>query len=106
MMPMYSGEDGAATWARVAAAAASLAWVDALAVLVATFLRTLDLGTCTSCVRHPPVSASPGLYVTGSSLRCAAPDAVRSTAARVASARAARGRRRLGACGRGATDKL
>jgi hypothetical protein len=39
------GEDGAATCARVAAAAALLASVVVRAVVVATFLRTLDLGT-------------------------------------------------------------
>src|SRR6476469_8279448 len=45
MMPMYRGEDGAATCARAAAAAAELASDISRAVLVATFLRTLDLGT-------------------------------------------------------------
>src|SRR5690349_18760730 len=81
MMPMYRGEDGAATCARAAAAAASFAWADALAVLVATFLRTFDLGTLYLLRPTTPVTASPGLYATVSSLRCAAPDAARSTAA-------------------------
>src|SRR6476659_7476590 len=39
------GDDGAATCARAAAAAAVFASVVVRAVVVATFLRTLDLGT-------------------------------------------------------------
>ena len=45
MIPMYSGDDGAATCARAAAAAAEFASVDDWAAVVATFLRTFDLGT-------------------------------------------------------------
>src|SRR5664279_615424 len=60
MMPMYTGEDGAATCARAAAAAAVFDSVVVLAVVVATFLRTLDLGTSFLHADNPPRGGAGG----------------------------------------------